>query len=87
MLKNKIIKHLTINGKKGTSEKIFNKSLKNIQKETNKQLKKIINIAIINATPIFKLHKISNKKRRKRKLKEIPAFISKKKFRLTLAIK
>ena len=58
MIKNKIISHLIINGKKETSEKIVKESLKKIQRESKKQLKKIMQLAIINSTPVFKLQKI-----------------------------
>jgi len=87
MIKDKIINHLIINGKKETSEKILKESVKKIQKESKKQLKKIMQLAIINSTPIFKVHKISNKRQKKKKIKEIPAFISKTKSRISLAIK
>ena len=70
MIKNKIINHLIINGKKETSEKILKESVKKIQKESKKQLKKIMQLAIINSTPIFKVHKISNKKQKKKKKKK-----------------
>jgi len=77
------------NGKKKTSEKILLKSFKELQKNSPKQSEKLIQIAVIHSTPTFKLHKISNKKQKKRnkKVREIPAFISKTVARTSLAIK
>ena len=87
-IKNKIINHIMTNGKKKTSEKILLSSLKQLQKYSQKQSKKLIQLAIINSTPIFKLHKIRNKKQKKRnkKVREIPAFISNSHTRISLAI-
>ena len=85
--KNKIINHLTARGKKHTSEKIFLKTLKKLQKDSKKQSSKIFKLAIVMASPTFKLHTLKQKKRKKKKGKEIPAFISKTKIRISLAIK
>ena len=76
-----------INGNKKTSEKILLKSFKKLQKDSQKQSKKILQLAIINSTPIFRLHTFKIKKKRKKKIKEIPAFISNKFNRTSLAIK
>jgi len=84
-IKNKIINHLMLNGKKKTSEKILLKSVKELQKSSNKQSKKLIKLAIIFSTPIFKLHKITNKKRKY--IKEIPFVIMDEKTKISLAIK
>ena len=88
-IQNKIINHIMYDGNKKTSENILYKSIKKLQKNSKKQLKKIIQLAIINSTPTFKLHKIENKKRKKRnrKIREIPAFISKSISRTSTAIK
>lgn len=88
-IKNKLINHIMVNGSKKTSEKILLKSLKELQKESTKQSQKIIQLALIQSTPTFKLHKISNKKRKKRnkKVREIPAFIPRQINRTSLAIK
>lgn len=78
-----------VNGKKETGERVLLKSLKEIQKESKKQSQELIKLGIAYATPAFKLHKIANKKQKKRnkKVREIPAFISDKKARISLAIK
>ena len=89
MIKSKITNHLTLDGRKRTGEKVLTESIKNIQKESKKSLKRIIQLAIINTTPIFKVNKISNKKRKKKKrrVKEIPSFISNPNARTSLSIK
>lgn len=88
-IQKKIINHLTINGEKKTSEKLLLQSLKELQKESTKQSSVLLKISLANSTPIFKLHKIENKKQKKknRKIKEIPTFLSSNKARLSLAIK
>lgn len=87
-LKNKIINQLLINGEKKTCEKILLKTVKELQKNSNKQTSKILQIALINSTPIFKVHTLTNKKRKKnKKFKEIPTFIEKALTRFSLAIK
>ena len=85
--KNKIINHIMINGEKKTSENILFKSVKTLQKNSKKQLKQIMQLAIINSTPTFKLHQIKNKKKRNQKVREIPAFISKATIRTSIAVK
>lgn len=87
MIKKKLINHLTLNGSKIKGEKIFKESIKKIQKESTKSLKKVVQLSIINSTPIFKLHRISNKKRKKKKIKEIPSFIKNLNYRVSLSIK
>lgn len=87
-IRKKIINHLTKNGKKHTAEKILNKSIKTIQKSSNKLSKEIVQLALIYSLPTFKIHKILNKqKRRGQQIKEIPAFISNKHSRTSLSIK
>ena len=88
-IKNKLINHIMSHGGKKTSENIVLKSTKKLQKNSKKQIKKIIQLALINSTPTFKLHKIENKKQKKRnrKIREIPAFIPKALARTSIAIK
>ena len=88
-IKTKFISHLMKNGKKKTSEKILLKSFKKLQKHSSKKSEKLLKLALIYSTPTFKLHKITNKKLKKRnkKPREIPAFISNQKSRISLAIK
>jgi len=86
-IKNKLINHLTVNGNKKTSEKILLKSFKKLQKDSQKQSKKIFQLAIINSTPVFKLNKYKIKKRKKSNIREIPTFIKNTGNRTSLAIK
>lgn len=88
-IKNKLLNHLTLNGKKETGEKNLIKSIKKIQKNSLKSSEKIFQLALIYSTPIFKLHKIKNKKKKKRasRFKEIPGFINNKSSRTSMAIK
>jgi ribosomal protein S7 len=86
---NKLINHITLNGKKETGEKNIIKSIKNLQKSSFKKTSEIVKLALIYSTPIFKIHKIKNKKKKKKnqKIKEIPGFIKDQKARISLAIK
>ena len=80
-IKNKLVNHITLSGKKETSEKNLLKSFKELQKNSFKKLNNIIQLALIYTMPLFKLHVIKNKKRKKSKKKknrEIPGFIKSK---------
>jgi len=65
-IKNKLINNITLDGKKKTSEKILLKSLKELQKSSKKQSKELVKLALVQSTPVFKLHRISNKKLKKK---------------------
>lgn len=88
-IKNKIINHLVTKGKKNKSEKIVLKSLKTLQSDSKKSSIKLLQLALISNTPIFKINTIIQKKRKKKKQKEkiIPAFISQKSSRISFAIR
>ena len=88
-IKNKFVNHLTINGKKNKSEKIVYKSVKTLQVVSKKSSRKLIQLALVFNTPIFKLNTITQKKRKKKKQKAriIPAFISNKASRISSAAK
>jgi ribosomal protein S7 len=88
-IKKKFINHFMKNGKKTTSEKILLNSLKELQKVSSKQSEELIKNALVNSLPVFTIHKIENKKqkKKKRKIKEIPFFIVNSKSRISLAIK
>jgi ribosomal protein S7 len=88
-IKNKLINHITKNGEKKTSEKLLLKSLKKLQKTSKKQVKALLQLCILNSTPIFKLHTSSNKKQKKRnkKIREMPTFIVRPEIRTSLSIK
>lgn len=87
--KKKIINNIMINGKKTTSEKLFLKSLKELQINSTKQTKKILQLYLINSTPVFKLEESFNKrvKKSKRKVRLTPIFINKIQNRTSLGIK
>jgi len=77
-LKNKILNHLLKNGNKKTCEVTLLKCFKTLQKTSNKCHKDIVQLAIINSTPVFRTAILRNKKVRKknRKLKEVPKLIT-----------
>lgn len=88
-IKNKLINHIIINGKKNKSEKIIWKSFKTLQTISKKSSKRLLQLALVSTTPIFKINTITQKKRKKKKQKSkiIPAFISNKASRISFAIK
>lgn len=88
-IKKKLINHIMKNGEKKTSEKILLQSLKTLQKNCVKETQEIVKLALTYSIPIFKLNKIKNKKMKKknRKTKEIPSFITSNKYRISSAIK
>lgn len=87
-LKEKILNHIFKNGKKKTSEKILCKSFKTIQKLQKKSHSEILKLSVINSTPTFRVIKLkSNKRRKKKSIKEIPAFLSTYMFRSSWALK
>jgi ribosomal protein S7 len=86
-IKNKIISHLLVNGEKKTSENSLLKSFKELQRHSSKSSKKLVQLAIMYSLPVFKLHKMTQKKKRRKKVREIPAFILNEKARVSLAIK
>ncbi len=84
---NKIINHFTLNGNKETGEKNLIKSIKNLLKISNKNSRDVLKLALVFTIPIFKLHKIKIKRKKKKTIKEIPEFIKNKQARISLAIK
>nr|YP_009495530.1 ribosomal protein S7 [Psammoneis japonica]AWQ64260.1 ribosomal protein S7 [Psammoneis japonica] len=83
LLKNKIYNYLLRNGHKKTCEKILLKSIKLIQKFSDKNEKDLIKQTIVNNAPILQVKQI---KRKRKKLKEFP-FIITRKIRIFFAIK
>nr|YP_009317743.1 ribosomal protein S7 [Navicula ramosissima]AOY40403.1 ribosomal protein S7 [Navicula ramosissima] len=86
-LQKKLINHATRNGKKSKSEKAIMKSFKAAQKSQRKNHGKIIKLSVLNAIPIFKIIKLTDKKRRKKSTKEIPTFVSNYTSRVSLGLK
>ena len=63
--KSHICNHIMVNGNKQTSEKLFLKSVKNVQKtENKKKLKDILKTSVINSSPVVFLKHIKRKRRR-----------------------
>ena len=86
-LQNKLINHVTKNGKKQKSEKNIAKSFKATQKSQKKNHGKLTKLSILNTIPIFKIVKLTNKKRRKKSVKEIPTLVSNYNSRVSLSLK
>jgi ribosomal protein S7 len=86
-LKNKIANTLMKSGKKTTGEKILLKFFKSLQKSTNKNSKVLLQSAIINSTPAFKLTEQSIKKGKRKAKKNIPSFIMNDSLRIITALK
>jgi len=87
ILKNKIINSLMSNGQKETCEKILTKTLKNIQRNNTKNFKKILQLFILNLTPVFKFNKQSKKRGKKKKIVFTPYLIPNNELRINFALK
>ena len=86
-IKSKLINHLIVNGKKETSEKTLNKNFKTLQKRSRKCSSKLFQLALISSTSVFRLHRISLKNRKKKKVREVPGFLRNRNNRISLALK
>lgn len=87
-LKEKILSHILRNGQKKTSETILAKSLKSIQKAQKGSHIKVAKLAIANSTPTFRVIKLKNNRRKKKKeTREIPTFLSAYVYRTSWALK
>ena len=75
------------NGKKQTSEKIIQKSVKVIQKQSLINHKLLIKKAVIFSLFIFKIEKQSNKKGKRKTVRKIPSFINNGNTRKTESLK
>ena len=86
-LKSKIINTLMINGRKTAGEKILLKSLKSLQKSTDKNFKTLLHSAIVNLASAFKVSEQAVKKGKRKTVKSIPSFIISDSLRITTALK
>ena len=86
-IKSKLTNHLIFNGKKETSEKIIRKNFKTLQKKSFKCSNKLFQLAIISSMSVFRLHQISLKNRKKKKVHEIPGFLHNQNNRISLTLK
>jgi ribosomal protein S7 len=87
VLKNKIINVCMKKGKKHTGEKILLKFSKLLQKSTKKNFQNLVQLAIINSTPAFKLNNQAMSKGKRKSTKAIPSFIVKDSLRIMTALK
>jgi len=86
-LKQKLVNTLMNSGNKRTGEKILVKSLKLLQKSTVKKHINLIQLAVINATPTFKVNQQLSKKGKRKSKKDIPTFITNDSLRIMLSLK
>ena len=86
-LKTKIVNTLMKSGRKTTGEKILLKSLKSLQKSTDKNFKTLFHSAIVNSASAFKVNEQAVKKGKRKAIKSIPSFIINDSLRITNALK
>lgn len=86
-LRKKLINNVTQDGKKQTSEKNVAKSFKAAQKSQKKNHGKITKLSVLNTIPIFKIIRLTDKKRRKKSIREIPTLVSNYNSRVSLGLK
>jgi ribosomal protein S7 len=86
-LQKKLVNTLMNSGNKRTGEKILMKSLKLLQKLTAKKHINLIQLAVINATPTFKVNQQLLKKGKRKSKKDIPTFITNDSLRTMLSLK
>jgi ribosomal protein S7 len=87
LLKDKIINVSMKKGKKHTGEKILLKFSKLLQKSTKKNFQNLVQLALVNSTPAFKLNEQAMKKGKRKSKKVIPSFIVKDSLRIMTALK
>ena len=87
VVKNQIINNFIKNGKKYTGEKILLKLSKSLQKSTPKNFQTIIQLAIINITPAFKLNEQITKMGKRKSKEMVLSFIFKDSLRVMNALK
>ena len=87
VLKNQIVNSFMKDGKKHTGEKILLKLSKSLQKSTQKNFQTLVQLAIMNITPAFKLNEQIMKKGKRKSKKMILSFIIKDSLRIMTALK
>lgn len=87
VFKNQMVNSYMKNGKKHTGEKILLKLSKSLQKSTQKNSQSLIQLAVINVAPAFKLNEQIMKKGKRKSKKIIPSFIAKDSLRVMTALK
>lgn len=86
-LKTKIINIIMISGRKTTAEKILLNLVKKLQKSSNKHFKTLVQLAIINITPTFKLKEQIVKKGKRKAIKNNSSFIIANATRMLISLK
>lgn len=86
-LRTKIINILMKSGKKNTGEKILLKFAKKLQKSSNKHFKNLVQAAIVNSTPTFKINEQIVKKGKRKAVRNTPSFIASDSLRVMNALK
>ena len=86
-LKAKLGNTIMISGEKKTGEKILLKFAKRLQKSTPKNFKNVVQSAIVNATPTFKINEQIIKKGKRKAIKITPSFIANDSLRLMNSLK
>lgn len=86
-LKVKIVNTLMVSGNKKTGEKILLKFAKLLQKSSNKNFKNLVQLAIINSTPTFKLSEQVVKKGKRKSVRSTPSFITSDSLRIMASLK
>nr|YP_009485523.1 ribosomal protein S7 [Nitzschia alba]AVR57587.1 ribosomal protein S7 [Nitzschia alba] len=76
-----------ISGKKNTGEKILLKFAKRLQKSSDKNFKNLVQLAIINSTPTFKLNEQIVKKGKRKAIRSTPSFIVSDSLRIITSLK
>ena len=79
--------HITKKGQKYAVEKTLTKSFKQIQKQQKKNVVSIIKMSVISLIPTFRIIQLTNKRRRKKSIQQIPAFLSNTKSRSSWGLK
>ena len=86
-LKTKIVNVIILSGKKTTAEKVLLNFAKKLQKSSNKHFKKLVQLAIINSTSVFKLNEQIVKKGKRKVVKNSPSFIVASAPRMMISLK
>jgi len=74
-LKDKTVNEFMKDGKKLTGEKILLKFVKSFQKQNRKNFKSLLQVALINVTPVFSINTQIIKKGKRKATKEVPVFL------------
>lgn len=83
----KLINYVIFNGSKRLSENILLNSLKELQKFSNKNIKKLVKLILIYCLSVFKINIQTNTRQKKPLKKKTFIFVKKNQTRISLAIK